>query len=590
MKGRSKIDTPLAPTYLAPTMTDRLAIAVAQLDPTVGDITGNLAKLRTARAEAARQGADLIVASELFVAGYPPEDLVLKPAFTASCEAAVREFARETASGPAVLLGTPWRQDGSLYNAAALLDGGRVAALRFKHDLPNYGVFDEKRVFSAGPCPGPIAFRGVRLGVMVCEDMWSTDATETLSESGAELLVVINGSPFESDKPDQRSNLAVARITESGLPLLYVNQVGGQDELVFDGASFALDADCALRLQAPSWREAVLLTEWRRGDDGRWTIAPGTLAPPPEGLEAIYHALVVGMRDYVRKNRFPGVVLGLSGGIDSALTAALAVDALGADAVHCVMMPSPYTSQASLDDAAACAALIGAELRTIDIGPAMRAYQAMLAPSFADRAPDITEENIQSRVRGMTLMALSNKFGWMVVSTGNKSEMSAGYATLYGDMCGGFSVLKDVYKMTVFALSRFRNARRLIGMLGPSGDVMPQRVIDKPPSAELKPNQKDEDSLPPYKVLDDILECLIEHEMAVADIVARGHDEATVRRIWRMLDRAEYKRRQAPPGVKLTRRAFGRDRRYPITNLFQDVPVANADSTASPRAPAPQES
>jgi NAD+ synthase len=570
-------------------MTDRLTIAVAQLDPTVGDITGNLAKLHTAWAEAARLGADLVVASELFVAGYPPEDLVLKPAFIASCQAAVQQFARETGQGPAVLLGSPWRQDGKLYNAAVLCDGGQIAALRFKHDLPNYGVFDEKRVFSAGPAPGPIPFRGVRLGVMVCEDMWSQDATETLSESGAELLVVINGSPFESDKRDERVTLAVERIKESGLPLLYVNQIGGQDELVFDGASFALSADCELRMLAPCWREALVLTHWQRTEAGGWTILHGTVAPPSEGLEAIYEALVLGLRDYVNKNRFPGVVLGLSGGIDSALTAAIAVDALGAGKVHCVMMPSPFTSRDSLEDAALVAELLGAALSSIDIGPAMRAYGEMLAPSFAARAPDITEENIQSRARGMALMALSNKFGWMVISTGNKSEMSAGYATLYGDMCGGYAVLKDVYKMTVFALSEWRNAHRPPGLHGPIGAVMPERVITKPPSAELKPDQKDEDTLPPYAVLDDILQCLVEREQTVAEIVARGHDEATVRTVWRMLDRAEYKRRQAPPGVKITRRAFGRDRRYPITNGFHDAGTApEFDPSKTPRAPAPQ--
>ena len=569
-------------------MTDRLAIAIAQLDPTVGDIVGNLVKLRTAWSEAARLGADLVVASELFVAGYPPEDLVLKPAFVAACQAAVRDFARECGAGPALLLGTPWRQDGKLYNAAALLEGGEVAALRFKYDLPNYGVFDEKRVFSAGPCPGPVPFKGVRLGIMVCEDMWSLDATETLAESGAELLLVINGSPFESDKRDERVALAVARIKESGLPLLYVNQVGGQDELVFDGGSFALDAACALRVQAPSWREALMLTEWRRGADGRWTVEPGTQVAPAEGLEALYQAMVLGLRDYVRKNRFPGVVLGLSGGIDSALTAAVAVDALGADRVHCVMMPSPYTSRDSLEDAALVAEMIGAELRSIDIGPAMRAYDEMLQPSFAGCAPDITEENLQSRARGMSLMALSNKFGWMVLSTGNKSEMSAGYATLYGDMCGGYAVLKDVYKMTVFDLARWRNAHRPPGLLGPAARVMPERVITKPPSAELKPDQKDQDTLPPYEALDDILQCLIEREMTVAEIAARGHKEEIVRAVWRMLDRAEYKRRQAPPGVKLTRRAFGRDRRYPITNGFQDEgPLPAYGPGEAPRAPAP---
>ncbi len=568
--------------------TDRLTIAAAQLNPTVGDIAGNIVRLRQARAEAARQGADLLVAPELYVSGYPPEDLVLKPAFVAACQAAVRDLAAETVQGPAIILGTPWQQDGKRYNAAVLLEGGKVAALRFKHDLPNYGVFDEKRVFRAGPAPGPIAFRGVRLGLMICEDMWTPDSTEALQETGAELLIVINGSPFESDKRDERLSLAVARVKESGLPLLYVNQVGGQDELVFDGASFAIDAACQLRFQGPDWREAVVPIVWRRVDGERWTIEPGAMERPTEGLAATYEAMVLGLRDYVEKNRFPGVVLGLSGGIDSALSAAVAVDALGADRVHCVMMPSPYTSRESLDDAAEVARRLGIDLRSISIEPAMQAFAEMTAPSFAGRAADITEENIQSRARGVTLMALSNKFGWMVLSTGNKSEMSVGYATLYGDMCGGYAVLKDVYKMTVFALSRWRNEHRPAGLRGSAGVVIPERVITKPPSAELKPNQTDQDTLPPYDVLDAILECLVEHEMPVAEIVARGHDEAIVRAVWRMLDRAEYKRRQAPPGVKLTRRAFGRDRRYPITNGFQDKGAAPVqDPGETPRAPAP---
>src|SRR5487761_1510469 len=569
-------------------MVDSLVISVAQLDPTVGDIAGNLAKLHRALAEARGQGADLVVASELYVAGYPPEDLILKPAFVAACQAAVANFARETAGAPAVLVGTPWRQDGKLYNAAALLADGKIAALRFKHDLPNYGVFDEKRVFASGPPPGPIPFKGVRLGVMVCEDMWYPDVAETLQESGAEILIVINGSPFETDKLGEGGSLAVTRIKESGLPLLYVNQGGGQDELVFDGASFALDAACALKLQAPCWREALILSEWRRQADGRWTVEPGVLTPPSEGIEAIYHALVLGLRDYVWKNRFPGVVLGLSGGIDSALTAALAVDALGADRVHCVMMPSPYTSRDSLEDATEVATLLGCELRSIEITPVMKAYDKTLADSFAGRAPDTAEENIQARARGITLMALSNKFGWMVLSTGNKSEMSVGYATLYGDMCGGFSVLKDVYKMTVYALCHWRNANRPDDFLGPAGRVMPERVLTKAPTAELKANQTDQDTLPPYAILDGILECLIEHEMTVADIVKRGYAEDTVRKGWAMVARAEYKRRQAPPGVKITRRAFGRDRRYPITNAFTASAAAvEFDPGETPRAPTP---
>ena len=568
-------------------MTDSLAISLAQLDPVVGDIAGNLAKLRRALKEAEGQGADLVVASELFVSGYPPEDLVLKPAFVASCQGAVQEFAKATRNGPAVLLGSPWTQDGKLYNAALLLAEGKVASLRFKHELPNYGVFDEKRVFAAGPAPGPVAFKGVRLGVMICEDMWFPACAETLAESGAELLIVVNGSPYEHDKLGERVMHATSRINETGLPLLYVNQVGGQDELVFDGASFVLDADCALRVQAPSWREALAPTRWKRGPKG-WAAEPGMMEKPHEGPEDVYHAMVLGLRDYMRKNGFPGVVIGLSGGIDSALTAAVAVDALGSSKVHGVMMPSPYTSAESVEDAAETAHLLGIELREIGISPAMKAFEAMLKPSFKGRAPDATEENIQARARGMTLMALSNKFGWMVLSTGNKSEMSVGYATLYGDMCGGFSVLKDVYKTAVFALSRWRNQNRPDAFHGPLGRVMPERVITKPPTAELKPNQTDQDTLPPYAVLDGILECLIEREMKVEDIVAKGFDAETVRLVWRMLDRAEYKRRQAPPGVKVTRHAFGRDRRYPIVNAFQETGrQPEYDPELSPKAPTP---
>ncbi|WP_119459960.1 NAD+ synthase [Rhodospirillaceae bacterium SYSU D60014] len=553
-------------------MTDRLAIALAQLNPTVGDIAGNIAKLRAARRQAAELGADLMLTTELVVCGYPPEDLVLNPTLQEACVAAVRGLAAETADGgPAMLVGTPWREDGKLYNAALLLADGQITATRFKSDLPNYGVFDEKRVFAAAPPQGPVNFRGVRLGVLVCEDMWSPDIVECLAESGAEILLVPNGSPYEHDKQDKRLNLAVARITESGLPLVYVNQVGGQDELVFDGASFVLDADCSLRAQFPSWREHLALTRWRREGEG-WRCEPAEIKLPPaddyNGLAQIYHAMVLGLRDYVEKNRFPGVLLGLSGGIDSALSAAVAVDALGAERVWTVMMPSPYTSPDSLEDAAACASLLGVRLDSVSIAPAMQAFDEMLAPSFANSAPNITEENIQSRARGMTLMALSNKFGPMVLSTGNKSEMSVGYATLYGDMCGGFSVLKDVYKTTVFALARWRNQQRPEGARGPEGRVMPERIITKPPTAELKPNQTDQDTLPPYDRLDAILQCLVEADMAIDEIVARGHDRATVNAVWRMLDRAEYKRRQAPPGVKITRRAFGRDRRYPITNAF----------------------
>jgi NAD+ synthase len=467
-----------------------------------------------------------------------------------------------------MLVGAPWRDGGRLHNAALLLDGGEIRATRYKHDLPNYGVFDEKRVFAAGPLPGPMACRGVRLGVMICEDMWAQDSAECLEESGAEILIVPNGSPYESDKLDERINLAVARVVETGLPLVYVNQVGGQDELVFDGASFVLNADKTISVQGPAFAEALLPSRWRRSNDG-WVCDRGTLEKPLDDLAAIYHAMMLGLRDYVGKNRFPGVLLGLSGGIDSAISAAVAVDALGPDRVLGVRLPSPYSSGHSLDDAAETGKLLSMRVDTVEIEPAMKAFDQMLRRLYNDKPPDITEENIQARARGLALMALSNKLGHMVLTTGNKSEMSVGYATLYGDMCGGYSVLKDVYKTAVYALSHWRNGNFPAGALGPKGRAIPERSITKAPSAELKPNQTDQDTLPPYDKLDDILICLVEKEMSPPEIVRRGHDAATVARVQRMLDLAEYKRRQAPPGVKITRRAFGRDRRYPITNAFK---------------------
>ncbi len=552
-------------------MAERLKIALAQLNPTVGDLDGNFAKISAARAEAAASGADLVVFSELITTGYPPEDLVLKPAFQADNERLLHELAAATGDGgPALLVGAPWRQDAKLYNAALLLDGGKITA-RLKHVLPNYGVFDEKRIFASGPMPGPVSFRGTRLGVMTCEDMWTPDVTECLHETGAQILVVINGSPFDSGKMDERLNLSVARVVESGLPLIYVNQTGGQDELVFDGASFVLNGDRGLAARLPAWREAVTVTEWQGDGDGVWTCQAQEPTPQPEGLAAVYQAMVVGLGDYVRKNRFPGVIIGLSGGIDSALTAAVAVDALGADGVHCIMMPSRFTSGDSLADAGACAKLLGVRLDSLPIGAPVSAFERMLAAQFDGAEADITEENIQARTRAVALMAISNKFGYMVLTTGNKSEMSVGYATLYGDMCGGFSVLKDVYKTAVYGLAEWRNANRPDAALGPGGEVIPGNILTKPPSAELRPDQTDQDSLPPYEVLDDILECFIERDMEIAEIVARGHDRDTVARVEHLLYTAEYKRRQAPPGVKITSRNFGRDRRYPITNRFRDA-------------------
>lgn len=548
-------------------MTGALAVGLAQVNPVVGDVDGNVERIRALRTCSA--GCDLLVFGELALAGYPPEDLVLKRVFQEKIEAAAHALAAETADGgPALLVGAPWRQEGQLYNAALLLHGGHVVAKRFKYELPNYGVFDEKRVFAPGPLPDPIPFRDTLLGVLICEDMWQPTVSGHLAALGAEILVVPNGSPFETDKPGLRQKLAAERTAETGLPLIYVNLVGGQDELVFDGVSFAWDPAEGLRARAPAWEAGVTPTHWMRGPDGFWTCAAGVIAADSNGLDDVYHAMTAGLRDYVEKNGFPGVILGLSGGIDSALSAAVAVDALGPERVRCIMMPSPYTSTDSLEDAAEVARLLDIRLDTISIEPAMTAFGAMLADVFAGLPADVTEENVQARIRGLLLMALSNKLGHMLLTTGNKSEMSVGYTTLYGDMCGGFSVLKDIYKTTVVALSHWRNQHWARGFRGPAGRVIPERVISKPPSAELRANQTDQDTLPPYEELDGILEALIEDEASVEDVAARGYQASTVRRVWRMIDRAEYKRRQAPPGVKITRRAFGRDRRYPITNGF----------------------
>ncbi len=546
---------------------DTLTIALHQSNASVGDLRANADAILAARADAG--AVDLVVTPELSLIGYPPEDLVLKPAAVAACAAELDRLAAATGDGgPGLLVGLPWVDGGKLYNAMALLDGGRIVGVTRKHDLPNYGTFDEKRVFASAPLPGPLTFRGVRLGVPICEDIWTPDVAECLAETGAEMLIVPNGSPFEVGKDDRRLSLGVSRVVETGLPLAYLNRVGGQDELVFDGASFIVNADRSLAAQLPDWDEALVTTRWTRSASG-WVCAPGGIARLDDEPADIYHAMVVGLRDYVNRNRFPGVVLGLSGGIDSALSAAVAVDALGADRVWCVMLPSRFTGSQSLDDAAECARLLGCRLDTVAIKPAMAAFDAMLAPLFEGRSPDIAEENIQSRIRGLSLMAISNKFGPMLLTTGNKSEMSTGYATIYGDMAGGFSVLKDVYKTTVFRLCEWRNAHHPRLGLGPRGPVMPQRVIDKPPTAELRDNQRDDDSLPPYDLLDAILAGLIEDEASASDLVAKGFDAATVARIERLLYIAEYKRRQAPPGVKIGRRNFGRDRRYPITNAFR---------------------
>ncbi len=558
-------------------------IALAQLNPVVGDIAGNARAASAAHARAKALGADLIVFPELFLNGYPPEDLVLKPAFQEATHRALDALAKECSDGPQILIGTIWREDGKLYNAVALLAEGKVSTVRLKADLPNYGVFDEKRVFAAGPMPGPLSVKGVRIGVPICEDIWGEEVVETLVETGAEILVSPNGSPFDWPKPDRRMNVAVARVTESGLPLVYLNQIGGQDELVFDGASFVLNADRSLAAQLPAWREALAVTDWSKTAEG-WVCATTGIAPIPEDIAAAYQACVLGLGDYVKKNGFPGVVLGLSGGIDSALVAAMAVDALGPGKVHAVMLPSKFTSDDSLQDAAACAKALGIRYDKVAIEPAVAGITWGLKDMFAGTEPGITEENLQSRVRGTILMAISNKFGGMVVTTGNKSEMSVGYATLYGDMNGGFNPIKDLYKTEVYALARWRNAHVPEGGFGPKGVVIPERILTKAPTAELRANQTDQDSLPPYEDLDDILRALVENEMSLAEVIARGHAPETVKKVERLLYLAEYKRRQAAPGVKISARNFGRDRRYPITNKFRE----DIESKAVQRPPTPK--
>jgi len=551
-------------------MPDTLKITLAQTNDSVGDLAGNAASMLAARRRAAAAGADLILFPELNLIGYPPEDLVLKPSLVERAAAELQQLAAATGEkGPAMLVGSVFVQDGALHNGVALLDQGKVTATRFKHELPNYGVFDEPRVFQPGPLPEPVIFRGTMIGVPICEDIWHPSVCKHLADFGAEMLLCPNGSPYEIDKETLRiDGVAKRRAMSTGLPLAYLNRVGGQDELVFDGASFVVNGDGHRAVQMRDWEVDEVLTRWTRTAQG-WRCDRGEIETAVGHEEGIWSAMVLSLRDYVNRNRFPGVVLGLSGGIDSAVCAAVAVDALGADRVWCVMLPSVYTSQDSLDDATACARRLGCRYDTVPIAPAVAAFSEMLAPLFVGRSADLTEENLQSRIRGVTLMGLSNKFGPMLMTTGNKSEMSVGYATIYGDMAGGYNPLKDAYKTTVFRVAAWRNrARPKIGM-GPEGEVIPQRIITKPPSAELRADQRDDDSLPPYDVLDAILMGLVEHEKSVEQMVSEGLDRATVARIERLLHLAEYKRRQAPPGVKLSSRNFGRDRRYPITQAFR---------------------
>lgn len=547
-------------------MTAKLNIILAQLNPVVGDIRGNHDRVTQILAKASSD-ADLIIFPELFITGYPPEDLILRASFLQDVENTIHDIAKRSGSIH-MLLPCPWRWNGQTYNAVHLIGNGEIIETRFKHHLPNYGVFDEKRIFTAGPLPYPIDFKGHRLGVMICEDAWFSDVSAHLKTQGADCLIVLNASPFETGKSEQRLTIVKQRSHETGLPLIYINQVGGQDEIVFDGASFIINEHGDYILRGNEFAEDIIHTTWEKTSNGVWLCQTGDIKPHHEGPEMIYQAVMLGLRDYVSKNGFPGVLIGMSGGIDSAISAAIAVDALGADSVHCVMMPSAYTSQDSLDDAKECCDLLGVRLDNISIREPVKSFENLLEPHFTAQTPDITHQNIQSRARGLILMGLSNATGKMVLSTGNKSEMAVGYATLYGDMCGGFNALKDIYKTDVYAMAEWRNRNKPEHGRGPGGMIIPSRIITKAPTAELKPGQTDQDNLPPYDILDDILHGLIEDQLGPQDIVAKGHDTATVDRVRHLLDRAEYKRRQAPPGVKITARAFGRERRYPMTNGY----------------------
>jgi NAD+ synthase len=550
-------------------MAERFRLSLAQLNPSVGDLRGNAALARAAWAQAREAGADMVAFPEMFLTGYQLQDLVGKPAFAADASRVLADLARDCAEGPAIGIGAPLPGGDKPFNAYFVLQGGKITAQVLKHHLPNYTVFDEKRYYHAGDPSGPVRVGPVRIGIPICEDAWFEDVTETLAETGAEILLVPNGSPYHRGKMDTRQAIMVARVIETGLPLAYVNLVGGQDDQVFDGASFVLNPHGVLACQMPAFDDGLFHVDFERGPEG-WQAVPGDKATLPDAWGADYRVMVTGLRDYCAKTGFSRVLLGLSGGVDSALVAAIAVDALGAENVRCVMLPSRFTSQASLEDAGEVARLLGVRLDTVPIGAAHEAVLGTLAPMFEGRAPDLTEENIQSRLRGVMLMALSNKFGEMLLTTGNKSEVAVGYATIYGDMAGGYNPIKDLYKTRVFETCRWRNAHHAGWMKGPGGMVIPAAVIDKPPTAELRENQKDEDSLPPYPVLDEILEMLIDKEASVADLVTMGHDRDVVKKVEHLVYISEYKRFQSAPGARLTERAFWLDRRYPIANRWRD--------------------
>ena len=550
-------------------MAARFRLTLAQFNPTVGALRANAEKAHAAWVAGRAAGADMVALPEMFLTGYQTQDLVLKPAFLADVAAVLHALALRCAEGPALGIGAPLAEGGRVYNAWHVLERGRVNAVIRKHHLPNDTVFDERRVFTPGDISGPYRVGPLRIGTPICEDAWHEDVPEAQAESGAQILLVPNGSPYSRDRFDVRMGRMVARVVETGLPLVYLNMVGGQDDQVFDGASFVLNPGGALSTLLPGFDEQLAHVDFEETDAG-WRALPGERAPMPDAIERDYQAMVAGTRDYLLKSGFERVVLGLSGGVDSALVAAIAADALGPEAVHCVMLPSRFTSRESLEDAASVAQALGCRLDDLPITGPQDAVTEALAPLFAGLAPDVTEENIQSRLRGLLLMALSNKTGALLLTTGNKSEVAVGYATIYGDMNGGFNPIKDLYKTRVFATCHWRNANHRPWMKGPAGVVITERVIEKPPTAELRENQRDEDSLPPYPVLDAILEGLVERDASVAELVAEGHDRDTVQRVEHLLMLSEWKRFQSAPGVRLTQKAFWLDRRYPLVNRWRD--------------------
>ncbi|MBK4217740.1 NAD+ synthase [Paracoccus caeni] len=550
-------------------MTDRFRLTIGQLNATVGDLPGNAAKARQAWETAREAGADMLALPEMFITGYQTQDLVLKRAFVRDAEAEIAALGESCTDGPAIGIGGPWRDGDKLYNAYWVFKNGKLIARVLKHHLPYEQLFDELRLFKSGPISGPYTVADARIGSPICEDSWYPDVAETLAETGAEILIVPNGSPYHRNKLDLRMGHMVGRVVETGLPLVYVNMVGGQDDQLYDGASFVLNPGGKKVVQLPPFEEAIAHVDFTRSDEG-WRAEPGLMVPQPDEWEQDYQAMTLGLREYLRKSGFRKVVLGLSGGIDSALVATIAADAIGPDNVRCVMLPSEYTSQGSLDDAADCATRLGVRLDTVKIDGARDAVEGALAHLMAGTSPDITEENIQSRLRGVMLMAISNKFGEMLLTTGNKSEVAVGYATIYGDMAGGYNPIKDLYKTRVFETCRWRNLNHRPWMLGPQGEVIPPQIISKPPSAELRPDQKDEDSLPPYEVLDAILEGLVEKDLALKDLVAQGFDAQTVQKVEKLLYGSEWKRYQAAPGPRISTKAFWLDRRYPLVNRWRD--------------------